>query len=64
MARVQNCPDITIFNNLCGEGGQSGQGGLGGLGDQGGQGGQGGQSGQSGQGALSSNFLRWWSVTE
>ena len=46
MARVQNCPDITILNTLFGQG----QVGGGGLGSQGCQGGQACQEGQGGQG--------------
>ena len=46
IARVGNCPDITILNTLFGQG----QVGGGGLGSQGCQGGQACQEGQGGQG--------------
>ena len=42
IARVRNCPDVTILINLFGQ--DQSQGGLGGHGGQGGQSGRGGRS--------------------
>ena len=70
---MQNCPDITILNNLCGLSVQDGQGGKGGQ-SQGGQGEYGGARMVSVVWvfrmvrvvrsciALSSEFLKWRSV--
>ena len=48
IARVQNCPDVTILINLFGQ--DQGQGSLGGHGGQGGHSGRSGWGGQSGRG--------------